>query len=452
MQSNLDASCAGTIIAQLEAPGDLTHMKKLGFIVLVTHLLGGAAAGQSGATYYVATNGNDSYSCSQAQSQFTPKRSLNNAVTCVRLGGTLLVRGGTYNESLVNPQIAGTSWSSKVRIAAYQGEAVWLKPPAGGVTAWIIDMQGGQHYVEFDGINLDTTNATPANALGGLAVWGDSDSHHIRFQNAEILGNRLPGDLGTSRDGIMLQGGLMGFNEILRVKIHGSGGPNSYYGMYIHSSDNVVDGAEIYDMGMMGIQIYTSGASTPSRNIVRNSRIHDIVTSYDQRRDGVLIAGNDNQVYNNLIYNINADGSGNGTGLTIYSGTNNQILNNTIANNRASAIAIGSVAGTLIANNIAYNNDFDGVSDYGGTGTILGPNDFGTDPGFVDATQGNFQLRLGSVAVDAGTAYSIVQTDAAGVQRPQGGAYDLGAYELTNVNVQVPPQAPTGVQVVQSAP
>jgi hypothetical protein len=424
-------------------------MKKFGLIVLVTHLLGGAAAAQSGATYYVATNGNDSNSCSQAQSQFTPKRSLNNAVTCVRLGGTLLVRGGTYNEALVNPPIAGTSWSSKVRIAANQGEVVWLKPPA-GIAAWTIDLQSGQHYIEFDGINLDTTNALPGNEIGGLAVWGDANSHHIRFQNAEILGNRLPGNFQTSRVGIVLQGGIAGSNEILRVKIHGSGGPNSYYGMYIHSSDNVVDGVEVYDTGMIGIQIYNAGVPAPARNTIRNCRIHDIVTSFNGQRFGMYLVGNDNLIYNNLIYNINADSSGAGLGISLQ-GANNEILNNTIANNRTAAIGIATT-GTLIANNIAYGNDFDGVSDYGQTGTILGPNDFGADPQFVNPGEGNFQLRLGSVAVDAGTAYSIVPTDAEGVLRPQGGAYDLGAYELTSVNVQVPPQAPTGVQVVQSAP
>jgi hypothetical protein len=423
-------------------------MKKLGFIVLVTHLLGGAAVAQSGATYYVATNGNDNYSCSQAQSTFTPKLSLNNALRCLQAGSTLLMRGGTYSEGLVNPPIAGTSWNSKVRIAAYQGEAVWLKPPAGS-TYWVIDLQGGQTFIEFDGINLDTTNATSDFNVGGLAVWGDQGSHHIRFQNAEILGNRLPGDLGTSRQGLQLFGGI-GSNEILRVKIHGGGGPNAFLGMYIHSDDNIIDGVEVYDMGMTGIQIYNYGSHTPTGNIIRNSRIHDIVTGFDTRRGGILISGDNSLVYNNIIYGINADGSGSdATALNVYSGANNEVLNNTISNNRAVAIATNHPVGALIANNIAYGNDFDGVTDYG-TGTILGPNDFGADPHFVNAAQGNFQLQPGSVAIDAGTAYSIVPTDFAGVQRPQGGAYDLGAYELAKV--PVPPQAPTGVQVTQSAP
>jgi len=428
-------------------------MKKLGLIVLVTHLLGGAAAAQSGATYYVATNGNDGNSCSQAQSAFTPKRSLNNAVTCLKPGGTLLVRGGTYGEALVQPPLFGTSWSNKIRIAAYPGEKVWLKPAAG--PSWILDFQSGQTYVEFDGINLDATNATQQFLMGGIGIYGSTYStppaHHIRFQNAEILmKGGLSGDLGSSRVGIMLNGEEIGFNEILHVTIHGGSGPNSSYGMYVHSSDNVMDGLNIYDMGMMAIQVYDSIAN-PARNIFRNSTFHDITTGYETYRVGLLIMGDNNQIYNNIFYNINADGSASApsSALVVYRGTNNQLLNNTIANNRGSAISTNpGVAGTLIANNIAYGNDFDGITD-SGTGTILGPNDFGADPRFVNAPQGNFQLQPVSLAIDAGTTYSIVSTDATGVQRPQGGAYDLGAYELASV--PLPPQAPTGVQVTQTA-
>jgi len=439
-------------------------MKKLGLIVLVTHLLGGAAAAQSGATYYVATNGNDSYSCSQAQSLFTPKRSVSNAVRCLQPGATLLVRGGTYAEGLIQPPLFGTSWSNKIRIAAYPGETVWLAPPASYTNVWIIDLQSSETYVEFDGINLDgrapsTLTMGGIHVHGGYAAGGDNTpAHHIRFMNAEIVMRPGTSSTVTGNDamGVDLNGIDFGFNEILNVTIHGSAGPNADYGMYIHSSDNVMDRMEIYDQGLQGIQIYQGGGlPVPSRNIIRNSRIHDINTGYVNGRNGILISGNNNQIYNNVIYNINADGSADPSAshaITVYGGVNNQILNNTIANNRAIAISTDpNVGSTLIANNIAYGNGGDGIVD-NGTGTLLGPNDFGTDPGFVDATQGNFQLRLGSVAIDAGTAYSIVPTDAAGVSRPQGAAYDLGAYELTSVIVQVPPQAPTGVQVVQSAP
>jgi hypothetical protein len=264
-----------------------------------------------------------------------------------------------------------------------------------------------------------------------LAVWGDQGSHHIRFQNAEILGNRLPGDLGTSRNGIQLFG-APGSNEILRVKIHGGGGPNAFLGMYIHSDDNIIDGVEVYDMGMTGIQIYNYGSHAPTGNIIRNSRIHDIVAGFDTRRGGVVISGDNTLFYNNLIYNINADGSGSdATALNIYTGANNQILNNTVSNNLAVAISTTSnVAGAIIANNIAYANSINSPVDQG-SGTTQTTNLIGINPLFVNADAANYQLSSpASPAFNTGTTYAAVPFDALGVSRPQCGVYDIGAYEL----------------------
>ena len=82
-------------------------------------------------TYYVSTSGSDGRSCAQAQSQSTPKLTLNNAVGCLRAGDTLFVRGGVYEEWLLVNVPSGTSWSNKVRIAALPGETVWLRPYSG---------------------------------------------------------------------------------------------------------------------------------------------------------------------------------------------------------------------------------------------------------------------------------------------------------------------------------
>lgn len=49
---------------------------------------------------------------------------------------------------------------------------------------------------------------------------------------------------------------------------------------------------------------------------------------------------------------------------------------------------------------------------------------------FVDAAANNYRLVPGVAAVDSGVALSSVQTDRDGQARPQGGRYDVGAYEL----------------------
>jgi subtilisin family serine protease len=48
---------------------------------------------------------------------------------------------------------------------------------------------------------------------------------------------------------------------------------------------------------------------------------------------------------------------------------------------------------------------------------------------FLNAAAHNYALAAGSVAVDAGIAIAAVKTDRVGVARPQGAAYDIGAYE-----------------------
>jgi hypothetical protein len=47
----------------------------------------------------------------------------------------------------------------------------------------------------------------------------------------------------------------------------------------------------------------------------------------------------------------------------------------------------------------------------------------------VDAAADDYHLAPGSPAIDAGEALSGVTIDRDGVERPQGGAHDAGAYE-----------------------
>jgi hypothetical protein len=53
-----------------------------------------------------------------------------------------------------------------------------------------------------------------------------------------------------------------------------------------------------------------------------------------------------------------------------------------------------------------------------------------TDPQFVNAAAFNFALLAGSPAIDAGVTLSYVTNDFLGTSRPQGAAYDIGAFEF----------------------
>jgi hypothetical protein len=58
----------------------------------------------------------------------------------------------------------------------------------------------------------------------------------------------------------------------------------------------------------------------------------------------------------------------------------------------------------------------------------VGTANISADPLFVDPAQGNYQLRIGSPAIDSATSSNAV--DIVGTPRPQGLGYDMGAYEM----------------------
>src|SRR5262249_30848580 len=112
-------------------------------------------------------------------------------------------------------------------------------------------------------------------------------------------------------------------------------------------------------------------------------------------------------LYNNTVY-------GNAGGLQIYSNTGAVVTNNVFSSTGAFDVAqAGSPVGFS-----------DNLCDAAETGcTAI------SDPRFVDAAGADFHLQPTSPAIDAGAAVSDVRTDFDGVSRPQGAAYDIGAYE-----------------------
>src|ERR1041385_6536683 len=124
-----------------------------------------------------------------------------------------------------------------------------------------------------------------------------------------------------------------------------------------------------------------------------------------------------------------------------------EVYNNTVYNNNGGGILISSTNGIKLKNNIILSNNSSGdssgssniVSDYNlwapnkatwaeGTHSII---QSGTSGIVVNAGGGDFHLLSGSPAVDKGADLSATgfTIDIAGVTRPQGPAYDIGAYE-----------------------
>ena len=401
-------------------------------------------------TYYTSTSGNDNYSCTQARSLSTPKRSINGGMGCLAAGDTLLVRGGTYDETFMEPALAGTSWTNLVRIANYGGETVWVTPtsaPGGALVAF----SNSQQYVEFDGINFDARSAH-TNGVIVISAWQGGNAHHIRFKNAEIIsgGDGVPGG-GTSQSvlGVLLVNdldGSIGANEFLNLRMHGGGDPGDLtYAFYIQSDDNIIDGCDLYDQQGFGIQIYNSNrGGTPQNNIIRNSQIHDTTRTVDGYSTvGIMVSGAGTQIYNNLIWGMRNAGS-ESFGILLYGGgaANNMIYNNTLYDNQTYGIFLyGNTSGSVLKNNIIFRHDQDLVNN--GTATVTATNLFGVDPIFLG--DGSFRLKASSPAKDTGSPVTGLSKDFAGIARPQGQGYDIGAYEMAPVSAA--PSAPQNVRI-----
>src|SRR5881296_2593221 len=95
-------------VSQTDSDVQATFIRSLRQLTLFATIIAGLFIGgllharaAAAATYYVATNGDDSRSCGTAQDINTPKRTINNGTTCLSGGSdTLLIRGGTYNENV----------------------------------------------------------------------------------------------------------------------------------------------------------------------------------------------------------------------------------------------------------------------------------------------------------------------------------------------------------------
>jgi len=196
------------------------------------------------------------------------------------------------------------------------------------------------------------------------------------------------------------------------------------------------DGNEFYNNTGFGITIFASGTTPstggPSNNIIRNNLIHHnhwwngAVSPETFGSSGIgMDCGSNNRCYNNVIY---SDFSG--IAVKWGSPIDNKIYNNTIFNMTTDdAIDIGAGASrTVVKNNIVYGTHATIQND--NSSTVSSNNLVGVNPQFVNSGAANFRLQSSSPAINNGVVLSETSPDYDGVTRPQGTAYDMGAFEF----------------------
>jgi len=437
------------------------------------------------ATYWVdGTNGSDASGCNNSATPLTTtaKRTIQNALeNCMRSSDTLYIRSGVYAESLSRSSSSlfpnGTA-GAYTRIARWQNESVTIRSPfsgdncAGDGACRALYLTANR-YVEFDGLILDGVNQT-VNDQGGVCIvqspqngiqaimldacpncnytqtTPDSYTHHIRIINSEI--KNWPG-YAISVGGPQVAGceTCAGHHELINNVIHDVG-KNRYVGqhvaIYLSTYGWLVERNRIYDVPS-AITVYNTTHHGQNKDVViRYNEIFRTANVHPGCDVGpAILVGNigaNPLIHNNLIYD-NYQG-----GIHVYVGNDARIYNNTLYNSRGSGEIIldnTNAVSTVIRNNILYRGPSTGSPISGnGLGTVQS-NNLTTDPSFVDAANGNFTLQASSSAINAGTDLSSVfTTDIAGVARPQGSGWDIGAYAGNAVSVNpiiVPPTVPS---------
>jgi hypothetical protein len=220
---------------------------------------------------------------------------------------------------------------------------------------------------------------------------GNSDNHHFEYVNNNI----------------------------------GPHGSTTYdHGIYHRARDILAEGNIIHNVTGYGLRTDRPSSGIPASNsIFRRNRIYNC-------RAGINVGGGSNiQTYNNLIYNNTTSVSG---GILVANGdpNNSRIYNNTIVGNSGYCIRVREGTGHNVQNNICWQNTDNTIHDVPGS-NMISKNLF-TDPSFVDLPRADFALSRNSDAIDKGTFVSVIEDDFSRVPRPQGKAFDLGAFEYTD--------------------
>jgi parallel beta helix pectate lyase-like protein len=131
-----------------------------------------------------------------------------------------------------------------------------------------------------------------------------------------------------------------------------------------------------------------------------------------------IVAGDgasDLEIYNNTIVRCDlAVALYGGQGETGRIGTSNVTLRNNIFYNNTTTAQISNAVNHTYSHNLIFGS------------ASLGTNVLTSNPQFVSST--DFHLQSTSPAINAGSSVPV-STDLNGVTRPQGSAYDIGAYE-----------------------
>ncbi|MFA6291905.1 MAG: right-handed parallel beta-helix repeat-containing protein [Victivallales bacterium] len=412
----------------------------------------GLAAVAEPVKYYVSGTGFDANNGLSPEKAF---RNIQRAADVTRPGDTVYVMDGVYKRDEPSCNIVNINRSGKPN-------------------AWITYRAFPGHRPELRSRNLNAIMIEGASyiAIDGLSMNGDIDnikleyalSQKDNFKNPETSGNGI---------GIAEKGNQKPHHiTISRCKIYNfcGGGIFTRRADYVTIEDNTIRENTFYSpygsSGISNCQNWNSdGEKSGYKMIIRRNIIHhnlNMIPALAVKNmtggNGIIIGdlrnpqGNSNQegyagrtlIENNVIY------CNGGRGVYVFNSDGVDILNNTLYQNSQHPRILDGEICIMSSNDVkVYNNIMcalddrpantikdsnDTVFDFnmvfnGKLSGKAGRNIIGKDPLFLNEKRRGFYLTGKSPAIDAGTNLLKCATDIRGVERPQGRAVDIGAYE-----------------------
>jgi hypothetical protein len=457
---------------------------------------------RAGHIFFVSTAGNDANTGTFA----SPWRTIPSAKNNMSAGDTTYIENGVSQTSEDNftaylsmdkngSSNSGTA-AAPMALIAYPGATV------------TVGVAGGLHYgirTPNIGVNMDYW------VISQLHIIGGTQAMDLGGAGWRIIGNEMQCPNADDQVGCFeMSGGNQ--TKFYGNEVHNAGiNPTSskyYHAVYFSTDSNHIDVGwnHIHDnFTCRALQFHSSPLCSPTCGSGDTTgfdqydlHVHDNLIHGDNC-NGINFATVDPskgpiEAYNNVIYHVGlmdplqlgasfsciyvAGITNNGTPGT---GTV-QVFNNTLsdcsANNSSNAqgsrgaFGVGGGPSTLIMNlrdNVADQNPGEIYIDGGlaqitgdhnlwfgvGTGPSQTINNINADPQFVNRAGGDLHIASTSPAKDAGLTIAPANpfvskqaTDKDGVTRPQGTAFDLGAYEVFAGTVAAKPNPPTSVVAV----
>lgn len=402
-----------------------------------------------------------------------PWQTIQRAADTLTAGDIVYIRAGTYRERII-PKNSGSP-GSEITYAAYPGETATID--GDGITlpddlAGLFEI-AGRSYIRITGLRV--INAGPYDNNAGIMVL---DSSHIIVENNSTYNTNSSGIGVWGSNNVIVDGnqieeaggggwqecisvaGTDTFevrnNEVLNCHKEGicvkDGSSNGQiYRNYVHHTRRVGIYVDAWDKHTHDIDVFQNVASdsiespgfavaSEQGGMLSRIRLENNI-AYHNHTYGIEISRcctashpmDSIVVVNNTLYENGIDWGG-GVIADNAQAQNVVIRNNVSSQNLTFQIAVA--ADVPAANVLVDHNLIDGYRGY--EDEVYGDDYVQGDPQFEDPTNGDFHLRQGSPAVDAGSATDAPSVDFDDDSRPLDGDHDgtalpdIGADELAS--------------------